>query len=533
MQYGQNDIDEESHAAECVRFSQQNPLYHIVEIQGVNSLLDYQVRIINAVKNYDRIAVKACHGVGKTFVAARLVTWFLPTFPHSKIITTAPTGRLVKKLLWSEIKTAHSRSRLPLGGELTSTEWNIDHDWFAIGYSPQKEADADRGLASSFQGFHAPKMLFVLDEATGVKKQVWDQMEGMTTGEYFKIVAIANPTSKTSVFYSCFHGPKSVLWHNQTIKCFDSPNVKANEIKTEIDLRKEIVQLRNLDLDGQIKRMRDYKVPNKHVLTLKWVMERAIEWGIDHPLFRSKVLSEFPEYDDNALFNLSGIVDATLREPPEREKIQRRIFGVDPAGDGNDKIIITMMEDEKVYPVIRLPKSKDSAPQLEAKMIYLLRQTYAKEAEDTLVLIDSTGVGHYLSQYLEVAKQKKLINAHIFRVQFGGKAEDKRDPEQKQIDDKSQYANFKAKIFSLLSKDIGTVLCLPPNEIDHDIYMTQLPTILFALDDRGRVVIESKKKYRKRTSMGSPDESDALAIANIGRHMRLVGINAGPKVWRV
>src|ERR1700735_369650 len=38
-----------------------------------------------------RVAVKACHSSGKTFVAARIILWFLAQFEKSTVISTAPT----------------------------------------------------------------------------------------------------------------------------------------------------------------------------------------------------------------------------------------------------------------------------------------------------------------------------------------------------------------------------------------------------------------------------------------------------------
>jgi hypothetical protein len=52
-----------------------------------------QVEIAEAVRDHRRTAVKSCHASGKSYLAARIVLWFLHAFPHGIAITTAPTQR--------------------------------------------------------------------------------------------------------------------------------------------------------------------------------------------------------------------------------------------------------------------------------------------------------------------------------------------------------------------------------------------------------------------------------------------------------
>ena len=139
--------------------------FHIRTVQGCESLLAKQSEICGLLSKHERVAVKACHGVGKTFVAARIVLAFGSSFPGSKIITTAPTGRLVKELLWSEIRSGFEQSRYKLGGEMLSTKWDLGPDWYALGFSPQKGTESVQ-TPTNFQCFHAPQVLIIFDEAT-------------------------------------------------------------------------------------------------------------------------------------------------------------------------------------------------------------------------------------------------------------------------------------------------------------------------------------------------------------------------------
>ena len=58
-----------------------------------------QEAILRAVASRSRVAVKACHASGKTFVAAVAVLWLVTRYRDGIVVTTAPTWTQVEKLL--------------------------------------------------------------------------------------------------------------------------------------------------------------------------------------------------------------------------------------------------------------------------------------------------------------------------------------------------------------------------------------------------------------------------------------------------
>ena len=111
-----------------------------------------------------RVAVKAANGVGKTYLAADLVLWFLYCHRPSIVLTTAPTWRQVESLLWEEIRKRHrtvnARAEMDpslpaLEGSLLQTRLKIAEGHFALGLSTDEPV--------RFQGFHAEDLLVVLD----------------------------------------------------------------------------------------------------------------------------------------------------------------------------------------------------------------------------------------------------------------------------------------------------------------------------------------------------------------------------------
>lgn len=489
---------------------QLDPALFFETVLGVETLEGYQRRILAAIAMHDRTAISACHDVGKSWTLARVVLWFVSCFPYCKVITTAPTYNQVKNILWSEIRSAYSRSKFPLGGKMNLTEWQVtpEGDWFAIGFTPRNElsGDAGQGSQSSFQGFHAPYILVIFDEATGIPHPIWTMTEGMLTSGHVKFVAIGNPTSRNSEFYKCFSSPD---WHKINLSCFDSPNLIANGI-TNIDaLNQEIDIVRSLNDSEAQARLKSYKVVKPYLLALKWVVSMGLprKWGVTHPLFVSKVLGTFPTDSDGTLIPL-GAVEEAQRRTYFPTPSDRKTLGVDVARFGSDDTVLTGLHGKKWLMNKHLVK-KDT-PQVVGEVIAVAREIGPFD----VIVIDETGIGGGVVDMLNEAKREDRIarTTEIRGVQFGAACEEE--------DLKEKYVNLKARMFGLLRDDLKASdgLCLPLSE---DCYLDELPTILYFFDSRGRMVIESKDDYKKRTGRKSPDDSDSLALANFGRYDEL------------
>jgi hypothetical protein len=91
-----------------------------------------QEEIALSVRDNRYTTVRACHDVGKTYVASRLALWYLYSHPQSIVVTTAPTMRQVENLLWRELRAAHENAIQPLGGNSLKTRLELSTDWYAL-----------------------------------------------------------------------------------------------------------------------------------------------------------------------------------------------------------------------------------------------------------------------------------------------------------------------------------------------------------------------------------------------------------------
>lgn len=492
---------------------QKNPGIYFKEILDVQTLQEYQERCIQTIADNERTAIRACHDLGKTFLVARVVSWFLSCYKYSKVITTAPTYNQVKNILWSEIRSANSRSKFPLGGTMNLTEWQIDDGWFAIGFTPRNEAmtSSGQGTQSSFQGFHAEGgVLVVFDEATGIPANIWTMAEGLLTSSNVKFVAIGNPTSTASEFYHCF---KSPAWAKVCLTCFDSPNLIANGITNKEQLISEIEKVRSMsDLEANAY-LDNYVAPIPYLLTLKWVVQNVMRWGIDHPLTVSKIFGEFPVAGDNTLMPLGFVESSQLRVAYPTDS-DRKCIGVDVARFGTDSTVLTALHGPKQ--LARKEYYKNDALQVVGETINMSREIGGAD----IIVIDETGVGGGVVDLLKDALRNGDLqkNCEIRGVQFGSSANDADSLDAQK--DREKFVNMKARMFGLLADDLknekdGLVL------LNEAVYLEELPSILYRYNQKGQMVIESKDEYKKRTGRKSPDSADSLALANFGRYDEL------------
>lgn len=335
--------------------ARRDPVFFVRRVLGGDPW-EKQVEVLNAVRNHRRVAVRACHGVGKTKVAAWVALWFLYCHRNSKVITTAPTWHQVENLLWREIHAAHATSRIPLGGKVLQTQIELGKQWFALGLSTDKP--------ERFQGFHAENILLIVDEASGVDQRIFEAAEGFLTSPGAKLLLIGNPTQLSGEFYNAFRSP---LYHKIHISAFDSPNLKAG------------------------------KVVRPYLVTPEWVEEKRIQWGEDSPMWYSRVLGEFPEQGDDTLIPLAWIEAAQRRwsEIPPGQPIE---LGVDVARYGSDSTVIILRRGERAEIVRRL-RGQDTM-QVAGAVIDALRSTSA-----TVAKVDVVGLGAGVVDRLKEQKQ--------------------------------------------------------------------------------------------------------------------------------
>lgn len=434
-----------------------------------------QVEIMDAVRHHRRVAVKACHGPGKSFIGGRIVTYWLDVHPalEAFAVTTAPTDNQVKAILWREITRAHRKGNLP--GRITlDAQWKIQDELVAMGRKP---ADHDE---HGFQGIHARWVLVLLDEACGIAKTIWTATDTLVTNEEGRVLAFGNPDDPTSQFkVICDGAPEDGSsgmskegWWVITISVFDTPNFTGEHVPAEL----------------------------RHYLpSATWVEERRRAWGEGSPLWTAKVLGEFPEDAGDGVVPWSAIKrcqgDAQeAKIGPLRVPVR---LGVD-VGAGVDETVIRAMAGRRVLGgddvgVWRL--STTDSEVIVDKVLDAVRLTSA-----TSVNVDVIGVGFGV-----VGSLRRRLPAEVpwpVVVEGVNVAEAAQDP--------TRFINLRAEIWWTVGREWCQDRAWDLSEVD-DETLNELAAPKYR-EVNGRIQIESKDDVRKRLHR-STDNADSLLLA--------------------
>ena len=427
-----------------------SPVGFAREYLGVR-LWSKQEETLNAIRDYRRVAVKAGNGVGKGFTAAVAVLWFICSHNPAIVLTTAPTGRQVRHVLWREIRGLHENSALGLGGRMFNTRFEVGHDRFALGLSTDE--------AEQFQGFHSPNMLIVVDEAEGVGEPIYEAIHAVMTASNSKLLLIGNPTSDSGAFRRAFHEDRRIF-HNITISVLESPNVGQQGVV----------------------------IPG--LTTEEWVSERRAIWGEESPMYQARVLGRFCDHPQDSLIPLSEIEAAIARygnplAEEEEEAEAPTVLAVDVARFGPDQSVLLLANSNRVLDM----KAHQGLDTME--LVGRIVDAHRRWGPERIV-VDEIGIGG------GVVDRLKELGLPVAGINVGRPARQRR-----------LFANLRAEgywgLYELFNQD---AMAIP----DDPELAGQLATVRHRYNSRGQLLIESKEETRAR-GLPSPDKADALMLA--------------------
>lgn len=241
-------------------------------------LWDEQKNILTSLLTNHRVAVKSCHSAGKTMLAAIATLWWITRYRNGIAITTAPTWIQVEEVLWQQIHALIADAKIQYPDPLQS----------ALRLGPQRYAmglSTDQGVR--FQGFHG-RVLIIIDEAVGVRADIYEAIEGIRAGGEVRVLALANPTISAGPFYDAFTSQRT-NWKTFTLDALETPNLRGLGIKGDLDVPRILGAMSEEELDHN---------PEPHLTSRRWVLEKFQDWGPSHPLWKAKVRAEFADIVD-------------------------------------------------------------------------------------------------------------------------------------------------------------------------------------------------------------------------------------------
>lgn len=424
-----------------------------------------QIEVIESVMQHRHTAVPAGFDLGKSFIASRVAAYWIDTADPDEqvfVVTTAPTNTQVKGILWRELNRAWAKGKLR--GKCNAMDWTVNGVQVGIGLKP-----ADHASIASFSGFHADRVLVVIDEAAGVVDALWEGADGIAANDDSRVLAIGNPQDVSAKFGQvCTPGTK---WNVIRIRAFDSPKVTGEPI-TEAAAR--------------------------NLVGPTWIEETRDQYGEDSPYWISKVLAEFVHDVKMGVVPYSWAMKCTRIGDAEEGADDGPVeLGVD-CGAGSDESVIFERRGTKVG---RMWTSRHDDPMMLVGEIVRAQE----ETGATAVKIDAIGVGWAIGGRVREVFEEAGTDCEVHAVKV---SEASHEP--------AKYANLRSEVWW----EVGRELCrtqgwdltelLSSKEGEQTINEMTEPK--YRLDSSGRIRVEPKEDTIKRLKR-SPDHADALLLA--------------------
>jgi hypothetical protein len=427
-----------------------------------------------------KVLVRAGHNVGKSFLAACVVNWWFDCHYPGVCLTTAPTDRQVKDILWKEVRAVRKKALgapgdvFP-GPKACRMEKGPEH--FAHGFTAR---DGDR-----FQGQHAEAVLIVFDEAEGVAPIFWEAAEAMIGGGDFAFLGLYNPTSQSG---PTADAERSGRYHLVTMSALDHPNIAA-----ELKGRKppypsaiRLVRLREM--------LEQWSAPAPSADT-PGAIRLGDRYYLPGPVARARLLGIRPTAGFNAVWPEWVFDQAVACVLPENGPLQ---VGCDVARYGDDFTAIHVRrggaslyhEAANGWNVAR------TAERLE-QIVFEQAARAQVNPRRVPVAVDDVGVCGGVTDVLQ-SHGWHAIGVNVSRAAA--------NPEE--------YPNLRSALWFDLSKEaeLGKVsFARLPRPVLADL-RRELTAPTYTLDVRGRRQVESKDQTKERLKR-SPDNADATLLA--------------------
>lgn len=210
---GQNDVEKYSQYV-------NDPVGFAKDVLGVELVPLQQQALRLTLEPPYRVLMPSANEQGKSMCCSCAVLWWHCTRSPSIVITTAPTDKQVRSILWKEIRRLARNANLKLNFLPKACEIHRDSDDFAVGWTARDE--------TAFQGQHGPSILFITDESTGLDGWVFEAIESMFSPPGHAWLAPFNPTQTgTAVHGEYLKASRSGAWHTTRMSALDHPNIAA------------------------------------------------------------------------------------------------------------------------------------------------------------------------------------------------------------------------------------------------------------------------------------------------------------------
>lgn len=447
-------------------------------------------------------------------LGSRLILWGVFCL-RGMAISTAPTERQVKEILWKYVRACYDQNDHRFGGSRGELFVKLTETARAFGFTARHTS------SDGFQGIHAEDMLLIEDEASGISEQIDDGAVSCITGQGNTLLRIGNPISIGTPFQ------KACRVSHIRIPVWNHPNVAwAYQLHEDgiHRLRKDVAALIVTDAEKGIVLEQDQwpdRLPRDRypgAVSVQWIEKIRAKKGESSPFWESRVEGRFPQDSPFAAIPRKLLIEARARYDTNQAywdqlsqiKPAKR-WGLD-VGDGGDDHGLTFW-DGPVWREVDLLAgladhldTKRAAQWAARKMRSHFPDTPRPYAT---IMVDNIGVG---------AGTLADLKADYFNAVPSGWGDAPRDSHGRkrtkaakaaQVNDAEVFKNEKARQFwalrdALVAKEIAIA---PLGEYEEKVF-DELSLVFYEETPKGEIKMEDKRKTIKRVGY-SPNMADA------------------------
>lgn len=257
----------------------------------------------------DNVAIRACHGVGKTAWESWAIMHYLMLHKGAIVPTTAPTfNKQVRDVLWGTgIHVWYESMRRRALGRWLADQFDLTTVRLAAKSSPATWFSV--GIASSkpinMEGYHGPHVMAVFDEAKGIQKPTWDAVQGMRTTQRAKLIVASTPGGPSGEFFRVFTSYRST-WKKLFV---------IHPLALKGMLRRPEAVGKDPETGKAVKgAFATHGTYYSDRVTKEWIQTREKEWGTGSPVFTARAIGDFPELLEDVLIQFSWFTLAESKE---------------------------------------------------------------------------------------------------------------------------------------------------------------------------------------------------------------------------
>ena len=410
-----------------------------LDVLGVE-LDENQTQIAQAVHDGKRVAVVSGRGIGKTWVEGVLALWYMLMFPGAEVRMLANTDAQSKTVLWRPM--------------LRLLNGSACRDWFATPSTEEVHVKGDPNgpgivrvvwsahSVENVSGVHSPRLLYIMDEASKLPSELIDNILGGLSEADNRVLLCGNGTRSSGYFYNaCQEGSGWNVLH----------------------------------IDSRSSRFTSREAIDDLIHT----------YGLESDTVRINVLGLFPRMGGSSIVPDAQIMAAMRREPAPTHG-SAVVCGMD-VGGGGDPTVWVVRDGLRIVAI-----EQDVSAGANEDALVRLTASVCERYRVARILVDSTGLGHFLPSRLTTA----MPGVEVVGRNFGESSPD------------DAYANMRAWAFFRAREWFGLGVSIG----DRPTLREELLAIEYRTDTRGKLALAPKDNVRAVLGR-SPNEADALALS--------------------